>query len=243
MALNYNFVRVASDDKYSYDDYSGKVPYCVVNADRYCLSNTKLENVLQSITEESRASSDKDSLEEFINLLDVNKLLWRPPIGIESIRKYGTNKVKLLSKSQARLKNTGLESLLVGEPFYMMPAISSFAHVNPSLNIFSYKGKTYVHPMVIGHNHKVRIENDLLILTDPDCKQKDVQTFIGSVIKRHILGNTENVLKLDKLLLYMKGMRAVGYVVIGVEGYRPQFEYAEHHVPIGSDFLCNFNLF
>ena len=244
---SYYHLRIAAQDKLARDyDENGirkKVPYCVVNSNRFYIPNTRLENLLQSTTEEMRGN-EEDSLNDFIERLNMDNLLWRTPIGIEEGMNHSSHfntGIRLNINTNAALKNTGLGDLLVGDRIYMMPAISFFANINHSVNVFQYNGKTYVHPMLLGEQDKELLEGDVLML-DENSKDADPVTDIGRVMKRQLLLGKK--LDLAKILMYMKMMKPVGVVKFNVEGYRRSvYDVGENKIPIGSNFICKFHQF
>lgn len=232
-------MRVASHDKAVLEfDRLGRpsaLPYCVINANRYFLPDARIENYLQKTDDELRGNEAK-SMEDFMNRLDTNKLLWRRVLRPTS-NKLSYSVLYLDHSTYSSMINTGFGDLLVGDEIFALPAISYLANNNPSVNLFSYNGSMYVHPMLLNWQDRLMLTEDMLMIAEAPSDAKP-STLIGSMFKKYVV-NKEADLDATRLLTYLRLMRPVGTVVHNLEGPRRSvYDVTQNIVSLGCEFIC-----
>lgn len=224
------------------DPTPNKIPYCLINTNEYFIPDTSLQQHLQPIEDGGRGDK-KESIDTLMERTDLNKLTWKtiargsePP---EAGRKFGI--INFNTSTHSCMINTGIDEMLVGDVIFALPAVPYLAKNNPSVNIFSYNGKTYTHPMLISYQEKVRLLTDLLLIQKDSNKTKTTTT-IGSMIKNIITHIDEK--DLLKLVSYLTIMHPIGKIEYSMEDNRQSvYNITPTKVSIGGQFLCLNNLF
>lgn len=214
----------------------------MVNAFRYCLTNTKLQSLLHEAPEHLR-TDEGASMQDFFEHLDINKQLWRTiagPQGTAGIRDI----LQLNTNTHCSIVNTGLGDLLVGDEIYMLPAICSLANSAPSVNMFDYLGQTYVHPMCMGWQDRQVLLEDLSAMRDEECDQShEPVSLIGGIIKKYVCSQAVGV-ELPAFLCYLRAQCPVGVVIHNLEGSRRSvYDVSQNVVSLGSEFICMYRQF
>ena len=236
---DYRFMRIASQDKAVLEfDSLGRptsLPYCIINANRYYLPEAKIEDYLQDTTEDLWGDEGR-SLKDFIDRLDTSRLLWRGLMR-PTTNRLAQNVMYLDHTTHSSMINTGLGDLLVGDEIYALPAISFLANHNPSVNMFDYNGRRYVHPMILNRQDREILAEDIVMLENSPNTAK-TSTLIGGLLKKY-LANQEVDLDIPKLMTYLRLMRPIGTVAYNLEGHRRSvYDVTQNVVSLGSEFIC-----
>lgn len=241
MLNDYKYLKMAAQNEFY---GTTNVPYCLINTDKTFIADTALEPYLQPILQGDRGSKI-ESVTEFMRNIRLDKLSWKCPVhGVEREvdKRYGA--INLDTSTYSSLINTGIEDLLVGDKIFALPAISYLAKNNPTVSIFTYKNKTYVHPMIISWEVRSRLVEDLMMI-DFSAQEAKTSTIVGGMIKNVVneLGGTD-LLELEKLITYIILSQPIGKVEYSLEGNRHAIYNVEPtRVSVGGKFVCLNNLF
>lgn len=243
MNNDYGYLKMAAHDRMTVDGMTGEeIPYCLVNAERFFVPDADLSKLLHKTSEERLRDDDGKSLEEFVNRMDVEKLLWRPlEVDHRPSRLMARKSVSLSGATSNSIINTGMGPLAVGEKIYALPAVGVLVKNNPSVNTFVMNGEMYLHPMLINWKERDNLLNDVLAL-DMAAEAKTV-TIIGGLIKK-TLNKVTNKLDVSRLINYLRMIKPLGLVLYNLAGNRTSIcDVGENNVVLGAGFICGYNQF
>ena len=232
----WNYDSVIGSNRFNYNQNKLVPDYCVLNADRHRLRANDLSRLLQEATQHEM-SSDTASVASFINHFNPEKNLWR---NVESSHDV----ICLSTKTRGTMKNTGYLDLVVGEPFYCMPAIPSLSAMHPSENFFRYRDKTYVYPMTISGFERDRILEDLLDLEAVGVAA-DPKTILGEKLHKVVSsGAIRQEVDFEKLYRCVVSQSRVGVIMRSMTAARHTlYDDIQTVVPVGGVFAVEYNLF
>jgi len=232
---------IAGADYYNHLGQPHSLPTALINSTRYFLPDTTIAKELQSTSDNLR-NDEASAVLDFINRLDSRKMLWRPAQGSRSSHTRSTG-FHLYTSTDLDVVNTGQRSLCCGEAVYVMPAISSLANSNPSVNIFSYLGGMYVHPMLLTSNERTSLADDLFNISNDEEETGIPKTTIGGMIKKYHINQMIDV-DMAKVITYVRDMVPLGVVMYNLgESRRTLYEVTPNTVTLGSSFKCQVNPF
>jgi hypothetical protein len=243
MFKDYKYLRMAIQNE---DRTDSDVPYFLVNTDRYFVPDTTLEQFFHPTSQDGRGN-DEDAIKDFTGRLDHTKTVWRTiakgsdPNALKAHQRRAG--IYLNTTTTSSMVNTGIEELTVGDVIYAMPAVAYLAKNNPSVNTYTYRGKMYLHPMLISVEDHTRLLRDLIMVkyASEDAK---TTTVIGGMIKNMVNKHGEQSVDLTKIVAYMSLMRPVGVVEYSLDAHRQSiYNITTTKVAVGSEFICTNNQF
>lgn len=209
--------RIATYDRANYDHFGlnacnlksrdTRLPseYCVVNLKGYVINCADFSELLQKAPENLRKDNSAAVL-DFIHHMDPTKRLWR------KAKLYRTQ-VFLNTDSKGVIKNSGYQSLAVGEPVYCTPAIVSLSATHPTENFFHYKDETYVYPMTLGGTEIDRIRTDLFNQMLAPRTTQPSTIFVQRIIE----AQKDYQINLLPIWNYFNDLSSIGYIVETVD--------------------------
>ena len=240
MLYDYKYLTMAAQNE---NPAVGKVPYCLINTDRTFIADTALEKYLQPIPQGDRGSKE-DSVREFMGRIDLEKLSWKPLArgGEQGVdKRYGA--INLNTSTYCQMINTGIEDLLVGDKIFALPALPYLAKNNPTVSTFTYKGKLYVHPMLINWEVRSRLVQDLMMI-EHSLDTAKTSTIVGGMIKNVVSELGGGMVDLPKLITYLSLAQPIGKVEYSMEDHRRSiYNITTTKVSVGGKFMCFNNLF
>lgn len=243
MLKDYKYLRMAAQNE---DPTGSRPPHILVNADRFFLPETTPEEMFHPTSQDGRGD-ELDSLKDFISRLDPEKTVWRTVAGggntASSIAHQRRIGVHLSTSTSSAMINTGIDELAVGDVIYAMPAVAYLAKNNPSVTTFTYRGKLYLHPMILSQEDSVRLQKDIFVAYY-DQEDAKTSTVIGGMIKNAIKKHGNEAVDLGKLMQYLIRMRPVGMIEYSLDTHRSSiYNITTTKVAVGSEFICNNNQF
>lgn len=240
MFKDYKYLRMAAQNE---DRTDSDAPYFLINTDKYFVPDTTLEQCFHPTFQDGRGN-ELDAIKDFTSMLDPAKTVWRTIAKGSDPTSYQRRvSVALNTTTTSSMVNTGIDELAEGDVIYAMPAVSYLAKNNPSVNTFTYRGKLYLHPMLLSAQDHTRLLSDLVMVRyDPEAAK--TTTVLGGMIKNLVNKHGKEAVDVQRILTYMYLMRPVGVIEYSLDAHRQSiYNITTTKVAVGSEFICAINQF